>query len=136
MGRGDHISWLEPDLSSEKNREEIERAAEDLEIEPSAIVTALEGGFLTELEPSTWAAIPNTDSLDVETIGDLRRRAHSKGKKIRGVFEQYVLGRVNAPIVLDRGDGRFWLVGGNTRLSVANMFAIVPQVWLGCLYSG
>jgi hypothetical protein len=134
VGRGDHISWLPPDLSTEKNREEIARAAEELDVDVGRVRSALESGYMTELEPATWAAIENTDSLEVQTIGDLKRRANSKGKKIRGVFEEYVLARVNAPVVLDLMDGRFWLVGGNTRLSVANMFDVVPQVWLACLY--
>jgi HK97 family phage portal protein len=138
--KGDNLDWQEPDLKNVKNTKEIKRAVDELgnegiDIDTDTLADCLADGKMQKLDDKTWKAIINTESRKVDTIEDIRRGAKQRGKKIRHIFEEFILDTVKAPILVcyQEKPDKYYLVNGETRLSVASLFDLQPQVWLADL---
>lgn len=132
----DNLEWTKPDLDGGKDWKEVKRACKELadlgaDIDTETLADCLAKGSLEKLDDKTWNNIVNTDSLDVDSIEDIRQRAHKRGKKVRDIFQEYMAGKVTAPIVVcfKENPDKYYLVNGETRLSIACLFDVRPQMW-------
>lgn len=110
---------------------ELERTAVDLGIPLESLREAFRSGSLVDLEGWVWCSMDNTDSNETFCLAEAEARAKLYGRNL----ERIVLGMsarssLPAPIVLLRGQGRPYLVAGNTRLMACRALGVRPKVWL------
>jgi hypothetical protein len=95
---------------------------------------AYRNGKLQTLTDSKWRDLDNTDSWKTDTLEKIQKaiksNARSSGKRsIENVLKEFLTGSVRAPIVLSFNNGKnMSLIAGNTRLMVARMLGIKPDV--------
>lgn len=128
----DNIDWIAPDLDSKKNQAEIARACASLKLEQGTLTELLKTGELVDLKEKAWKRIQNSDSLKVSRLRDVIEIAGRDKKKVKNLLGEFLEGRIKAPIVLAM-QGESWLINGNTRLCLAQVFKTRPKVWLARL---
>jgi hypothetical protein len=121
---GIEISWHKPSLEEEKD--EIIRQAGELRLDPGELVRAFGRGRLIALDDGTWEKMENTNSNASNlSIKDILTWTH---RDVRGLLGSFKGGKsLPAPMVLIY-KGVPYCVAGNTRLSLARVLGIRPQV--------
>lgn len=124
--------FIYPDLNDEKF--EIEEAADNYGLSKKKMFESAGTGRLTNLTPSMWSKLRNTDSWDVQmTQKDVREYAEYRGKD-PVITNRIIAGMKSsqtfyAPIVLSH-EGELYCVSGNTRLMTAMALKIIPKVYI------
>lgn len=123
------MTWRKPTL--EEEREELLRAAQDLDLDPDAVLDAMDRGRLATLDGFTWCSLENTDSNDTFSIAEVEEVAWRRYKKDVAVLCRQITSNqvLPAPIVFDRPKRRSWLVSGNVRLMICRALNMQPKVW-------
>lgn len=91
----------------------------------------LESAKLIKLSNSIWKVLENTDSYEIEN-GDMTR-VNKLAKKYNRETKQ-TLDKIQnnepieAPVIIHKPDGRYSLLGGNTRLMIFRALGITPKV--------
>lgn len=119
-------TWRKPDLVEE--HEEIERAAEILQVPVERIVGAARRARMVSLSDALWAEMANTDSWETDTIEKAVELARMYDKDVRDVLLG-MGGSMAAPVVVLTSTGPM-LVGGNTRLMSFHGLGVRPMVLL------
>ena len=80
------------------------------------------------LTDSVWSKLGNTDSWEVKSLEDVKNYAEEYGKNWERIADAVKNNAtLPAPIVLHK-DGKYELIGGNTRLMVLKALKKVPKV--------
>lgn len=124
--------FIYPDLNDEKF--EIEEAADNYGLSKRKMFEYVGTGRLTNLTPSMWSKLRNTDSWDVQmTQKDVREYAEYRGKDpvttnriIAGMKSSQTF---YAPIIFSH-EGELYCVSGNTRLMTAMALKVIPKVYI------
>jgi len=108
-----------------KNKDKKEEA-DAIEKNTEAIKNAYKKAKLTLLKNDMWKKLENTDSwntTDEKEIDDAVARNERTGsgtRNIENVVNEFLSGKVRAPIVVSYNQNKnYILIGGNTRLMVA-----------------
>ena len=118
------VSWRTPSL--EEERGEIERQAQDLNMDPLSLARLFQKGHLVPLDDDTWNRMENTESSSPDiSLKDVLSWTHRDVNSIYSVFKNG--GVLPAPMVLIHG-GTPICVAGNTRLSLARALRVRPKV--------
>ncbi len=120
----------------ENERGEFERVAQKFQIDSSVLMFLAREGQLVQLTESLLSNLENTDACDIEkddfeTLDRLLQNNSSFHQRDwRDLYTKLTSGTlIDAPIVMKYGN-RYHLVSGNTRLMVARVLGITPQILL------
>ena len=124
-------NWINPDI--EEEQEEIDRTAEDLNINQQLLQKCIHNAKLVDLTDIVWSKMSNTDSWNAVEPGNLIA-AEKLSQKYDRDLERIIKtmrdgGTLPAPIVLLYGKTPY-LIAGNTRLMAARAMKIRPLVLL------
>lgn len=77
-----------------------------------------------------WKQMENTDSWTSTSRQKIENaiKANDEPRDIDSVINEFKSGSVRCPIVIEKEDGTYYLVGGNTRLMVARYLKIAPKI--------
>jgi hypothetical protein len=122
--------WVKPNLK--KEREEMERQAEDLNLDAETVQKAFERAKLTILDDTTWNKMKNTDSNDPKI--SMSKIKTWKEKDVNNITKGIKEGEaLPAPMVLIH-DEIPYCVAGNTRLSISKVLGVRPKVLLATIF--
>lgn len=84
---------------------------------------------LKPLSDKIWSQLNNTDSWDEQSknMEYVEKIAKQEEKDLPSIIDGIKSGSIPAPIVLQK-DGKYELIGGNTRLMAARALKIRPRV--------
>lgn len=118
-------AWAYPDIEGE--REEFQRAADELGVSVEDILTAIPHAQAVPLSETMWQRMMNTDSWATDTVEKAVEYARRYDKDIRDILLGFG-GDMDCPIVLLLPGNVPMLVGGNTRLMTFRGLGIRPMV--------
>lgn len=119
-------NWVSPSLIRERG--EIERTAEALQIDYESLMYAAKKGKLQTLDDATWDRLENTDSQKTTVLRNAKRLAKEYGRDADSIIQGFNSGEpMPAPIILLRKNHAPYLIGGNTRLMIARALKIQPM---------
>lgn len=137
------IRWVKTDFNKEAG--EFQRIVEDFSGDDvkakkdnlRGIQSLYSKSSLVPMNDTMWKNLDNTDSWSTTTLEKIQsaiRRNSKNGSGIRSIeniLKEFISGSVRAPIVMQYNNGQDnTLIAGNTRLMVARMLGIKPQVIL------
>mgnify|MGYP000922222227 CR=1 FL=1 len=119
-----------PDVFAENG--ELERVAQNFEIDLSVLEYQAQNGELITLEEDIWSTLENSDSPTIETgdwkqVEELSLQVERNWEDLKNKLEKGIV--LEAPIIMKFGN-RYHLVAGNTRLMVSKAMGVVPKVLL------
>jgi hypothetical protein len=118
------IVWTKPHLKEEI--EELERTANELELNILHLKRAWRSGSLKTLKKEEWKNLENSDSWKTDSI----ERAIQLAKKYdRDIDSILLANKLPAPAILFRENEKPYLVSGNTRLMVCRALGYVPTIF-------
>ena len=111
------------------NRAPIEKAADYFNIPIPDMEYAFNAGQPVVLGDDVWSQLQNTNSFNIENLDHAIRYAHDKKIKVK----PYILAIKNneelpLPLILRYGQGKYWLVAGETILSLYKALKVTPTV--------
>ena len=121
------LGW-EPIIKAESG--EIERTAEDLGLPYDVVYDSFVNGKEVTLNNDIWARLENTDSYDINSEEEAIELAKQYGKDIQSILAAK---KTPPALILQYAPNKYYLVGGNTRLMVARVKGINPQVILATI---
>jgi hypothetical protein len=117
-------------VESEDMEGEISRSAKDLGIPEYVIKDSLLRGKMVTLTDQMWSKLENTDSYDVKTLDDFIALSKQYGKDYKRIMDVDPK-KLPPALVIEYKPGRYYLVGGNTRLMYHRVMGSTPKVILG-----
>jgi len=118
-------------------RDEIERAAGEFNVPIPDMEYAFIAGNMVVLSDDIWSNLENTDSWDIESLEDAIELANEYGKDWKPTLAAIKADKdINPPLVLNYDEGKYHLVGGNTRLMFLKALGKTPKVLMGTLNLG
>lgn len=123
------VHWIMPNIEDEMN--EIERTADELNIDLNNLIQATKMSKLVPLDEITWRSMKNTDSYHEIEKGDMEkvyRFADDYQKDVGSIVDAFQQGgTLPSPIVLIQNNEPY-LIGGNTRLMVSRAMGVQPMI--------
>lgn len=117
-----------------REEDEIERTANEFNIPIPDIRLAFINGNMVVLSDDIWSKLENSDSWKIESLEDAVRLAKEYGKDWKPTLAAIKTEKnIDPPLVLNYGEGKYYLVGGNTRLMFYKALGITPNVLMGVL---
>jgi len=108
---------------------EIERTAEKFNIPIEDLRYAFEAGQETILNDDTWSKLENTDSYKIKNLEQAIKLADKYKKNWKKVVDAIKAEQqLPLPMILNYADGKYYLVGGNTRLMIYKALKLQPVV--------
>lgn len=82
------------------------------------------------LDKKHWKEMENTDSWKTTTRKKIEKAIvdNNEPRNIDAVIDEFKSKTIRCPIVLEKEDGVYYLIGGNTRLMVAKLLGIIPKI--------
>jgi len=118
-------------------RDEIERVAGEFNVPIPDMEYAFIAGNMVVLSDDIWSNLENTDSWDIESLEDAIELANEYGKDWKPTLAAIKADKdINPPLVLNYDEGKYHLVGGNTRLMFLKALGKTPKVLMGTLNLG
>ena len=111
------------------NRSAVEKAADYFNVPIDDMEYAFNGGQSVVLGDDVWSQLQNTNSFNIENLDHAIRYAHDKKVKVK----PYILAIKNneelpLPLILRYGQDKYWLVAGETILSLYKALKVTPTV--------
>ncbi len=116
--------WKKPHLAEEM--EELESAANKLNLDIFDLKKAWDAGKLRKLKVEEWKDIENSDSGTTNSIEKATKLAKKYDRDIDSIL---LADRLPAPVILFRENENPYLVCGNTRLMVCRVLGYVPTIF-------
>jgi cytidyltransferase-like protein len=112
-----------------QNRDKIEKAAAYFNLPIDDMEYAFNAGTPVILMDNVWTKLQNTNSYHIETLEQAIRYAHDKGLKVKPYIEAIKNGEeLPLPLVLEYGQDKYYLVGGEIILSLYRALKLQPTV--------
>lgn len=120
-------SWHKTDLNEEY--EEIERTANELNIDLNELIKAFKNAKLEFLNENDWQNMEDTDSYQTDTVEKAQEAADKYERDIGRIFSAFKNDKsLPAPIVLFKKGNNPYCIAGNTRLMASRAYNIKPEV--------
>lgn len=110
---------------------EFERVTKETKRPVAELRQAYQAGVTSRLDAAVWRKLNNTDSANPSLNEAAVRRLLSRIRDVDAIIAEYKSGKVRMPIILRTGahtQPTYTLVAGNTRLCVARLLKVQPQV--------
>jgi len=121
------ITWTKPNIESET--EEFKRTADELNLDLDKLIRSAARGFTQELNDDLWSNLQNTDSYGIRSMKEVELLALEYGKDLESIVDAIGKGQsIPSPIILI-GNGKPYLIAGNTRLMIARAMGIIPEIF-------
>lgn len=103
---------------------------EDIQVNFEFLKTMYQQALIKELDYEHWSTMENTDSWETDTIFKIQMaiKNNNEPRSISTIIHEFMTGTVRCPIVLEKEDGTYYLIAGNTRLMVAKYLKLTPKV--------
>ena len=112
-----------------QNRDRIEKAAAYFNLPIDDMEYAFVSGAPVVLMDDVWSKLQNTNSFNIKDLEHVIRYAHSKKLKIKPYIEVIKKGEeLPLPLILEYGQDKYYLVGGEIILSLYKALNINPTV--------
>ena len=112
-----------------QNRDKIEKAAAYFNLPIDDMEYAFNAGTPVILMDDVWTKLQNTNSYHIETLEQAIRYAHDKRLKVKPYIEAIKNGEeLPLPLVLEYGQDKYYLVGGEIILSLYRALKLQPTV--------
>jgi cytidyltransferase-like protein len=112
-----------------QNRNKIEKAAVYFNLPISDMEYAFNAGTSVVLMEDVWSKLQNTNSYNITDLEQAVRYAHDKGLKVKPYIEAINNGEeLPLPLVLEYGQDKYYLVGGEIILSLYRALKINPII--------
>jgi len=116
----------------ESNRDKIEKIAQVFNYPIDDMLLAFQGGKPIVLSDDVWSALENTESYRIKDLEAAISHALKLGINPRPYIDQIKKKKeMPLPLVLQYGDNKFYLVGGEVVLSILKALGAIPKVLLG-----
>jgi len=116
----------------ESNRDKIEKIAQVFNYPIDDMLLAFQGGKPIVLSDDVWSALENTESHRIKDLEAAISHALKLGINPRPYIDQIKKKKeMPLPLVLQYGDNKFYLVGGEVVLSILKALGAIPKVLLG-----
>jgi cytidyltransferase-like protein len=111
------------------NRSAIEKAAANFNLPIDDMEYAFNAGTPVVLGDDVWSKLQNTNSFNIENLEHAIRYAHDRKIKVK----PYVLAikkgeELPLPLMLNYGQGKYWLVAGEVVLALYRALKVTPTV--------
>lgn len=113
------IVWVKAAYS--KERAAFLRASVGTGVLPEHIEEQYQNAAVRPMDTTTWRRLENSDSWKCRTPGDIK-------DDVSDMIDLFNSGRVIAPVVIQYGFQKYWLVAGNQQLQVCRASGIIPKV--------
>jgi cytidyltransferase-like protein len=112
-----------------QNRDKIEKASAYFNLPIDDMEYAFNAGTPVVLMDDVWSKLQNTNSYNVGDLEQAIRYAHDKGLKVKPYIEAIKNGEeLPLPLVLEYGQDKYHLVGGEVILALYRALKINPTV--------
>ena len=112
-----------------QNRDRIEKAAAYFNLPIDDMEYAFVSGAPVVLMDDVWSKLQNTNSFNIKDLEHVIRYAHSKKLKIKPYIEAIKKGEeLPLPLMLEYGQDKYYLVGGEIILSLYRALKMNPTV--------
>ena len=113
---------------------EIDRAAQEFNVQPDDIQYAFEDGSEVVLSDDVWSKLENSDSYQIQNLEQAIKLANKYKKDWRSIVRAIQDEKqLPLPLVLRYDADKYYLVGGNTRLMIYKALGVQPVVLMGNL---
>ena len=116
---------------------EIERTANEFNVPIPDVEYAFIAGNMVVLGDDVWSKLESSDSWEIESLEDAIRLAKEYKKDWEPTLAAIKADEpIDPPLVLNYDKGKYYLVGGNTRLMFYKALGKTPSVLMGTLNLG
>lgn len=112
----------------EEEYDEIFRASHELDVNFEKLIHEIEHAKPVKLTDDIWSILENTDSWDTTSREQVNELALLYGRDADSIRKAFKEGLALPTPMIAKKDGRYVLIGGNTRLMVAREMGIQPEV--------
>jgi hypothetical protein len=114
--------------------DEIERTSQEFNTPIEDLRYAFETGQETILNDDVWSKLKNTDSYKIKNLEQAIKLADKYKKDWKSILNAIKAEeQLPLPMVLNWGDGKYYLVAGNTRLMIYRALGLQPVVLMAKL---
>ena len=111
------------------NRSAIEKAAANFNLPIDDMEYAFNAGTPVVLGDDVWSKLQNTNSFNIENLEHAIRYAHDRKIKVKPYILAIKKGEeLPLPLMLNYGEGKYWLVAGEVVLALYRALKVTPTV--------
>jgi cytidyltransferase-like protein len=111
------------------NRSAVEKAAANFNLPIDDMEYAFNAGTPVVLGDDVWSKLQNTNSFNIENLEHAIRYAHDRKIKVKPYILAIKKGEeLPLPLVLNYGEGKYWLVAGEVVLALYKALKVIPTV--------
>ena len=111
------------------NRSAIEKAAANFNLPIDDMEYAFNAGTPVVLGDDVWSKLQNTNSFNIENLEHAIRYAHDRKIKVKPYILAIKKGEeLPLPLMLNYGQGKYWLVAGEIVLALYRALKVTPTV--------
>jgi cytidyltransferase-like protein len=111
------------------NRSAIEKAAANFNLPIDDMEYAFNAGTPVVLGDDIWSKLQNTNSFNIENLEHAIRYAHDRKIKVKPYILAIKKGEeLPLPLMLNYGEGKYWLVAGEVILALYRALKVTPTV--------
>jgi cytidyltransferase-like protein len=111
------------------NRSAVEKAAANFNLPIDDMEYAFNAGTPVVLGDDVWSKLQNTNSFNIENLEHAIRYAHDKKIKVKPYILAIKKGEeLPLPLMLNYGEGKYWLVAGEVVLALYRALKVTPTV--------
>jgi cytidyltransferase-like protein len=111
------------------NRSAVEKAAANFNLPIDDMEYAFNAGTPVVLGDDVWSKLQNTNSFNIENLEHAIRYAHDRKIKVKPYILAIKKGEeLPLPLMLNYGQGKYWLVAGEVVLALYRALKVTPTV--------